>query len=218
MNQIPDFTLIRSRRKSISIQITSHAEVIVRAPLRVSDKYIKKFVNEKSDWIKDRVMKMQKHRTKQYITGEEFLYLGNVHKLHIGNYKQIHVDDTLNFPDFLIFRAKKELLNWYIKQAKEIIIRRVEYHSKIMQAEYKSITFSDTKSKWGSCGHDNALQFNWKLVMCSLLVIDYVVVHELAHTLEKNHSRDFWRKVELYKPAYRQHRKWLETNSPRLVI
>jgi len=144
-----------------------------------------------------------------------------VYKLKVGNYKNIHIDpptDGLNFPNFLIFRAKKELDSWYIKQAKEIITKRVEHYSKIMQTSYKNISFSDTKSKWGSCGPDNALQFNWRLIMAPPLVTDYVIVHELAHTIEKNHSRDFWKKVELYKPAYRQYRKWLETNSHRLVI
>ena len=198
MDKTTDFILLRSRRSSISIHVTPKAEVIVRAPLNASEKYIKQFVNEKQNWIKKAMSKMQKHKAKQYLTGEEFLYLGNVYKLNIGDYKQIHVEDpasgidntaVLNFPNCLIFRAKKEIEEWYIKQAKEVITGRVEHYSKIMQTEYKSIMFSDTKSKWGSCGPDNALQFNWRLIMASFLVIDYVVVHELAHTIEKNHSQ-----------------------------
>lgn len=218
MDKIPDFTLIRSRRKSVSIEITPQAKIIIRAPIQISIEHIKKFVNEKRDWIENFMAKMQKHKVKQYTEGEEFLYLGNVHKLHIGNYRHIHVDSTLNFPNFLLFRIKKEIASWYMKQAKEIITGRTSHYSKVMQTRYKIITFSDTSSKWGSCTPENNLQFNWRLIMAPLLVIDYVVVHELVHTLEKNHSRKFWSKVELYKPAYRQYRKWLKENSHRLVL
>lgn len=221
MDNTPDFILLRSRRRSISIHVSPNAEVIIKAPFRISDKYIKDFVIEKQDWIKKAMSKMQKHKPKQYITGEEFMYLGNIYKLNIGDYKHIHITPAtagLNFPNCLLFRAKKEIEEWYIKQAKEVITARVEHYSKVMKAKYKSIMFSDTKSKWGSCAPDNALQFNWKLVMTPHLVIDYVVVHELVHTWEKNHSHDFWKKVVLYKPAYKQHRKWLEDNTHRLVI
>lgn len=222
MNQTPDFTLIRSRRRSYSIEITNLAQVIIRAPQHASRENIIKFVNEKNGWITMHLAKAQKHKTKQYVEGEEFLYLGNAYKLHIGNYKTIHIADPpdggLNFPNFLMFRAKEELVTWYIKQAKEIITGRTQYYSKIMQTEYKNITYSDTKSKWGTCGPDNTLQFNWRLIMSPYLVIDYVVVHELVHTRVKNHSRQFWSMVKLYKPAYKQYKKWLENNSLRLVL
>lgn len=219
MNQLPDFTLIRSHRHSISIHVTPDNGVVVRAPHHSSQKFIEKFIIEKNDWITKALSKTQKHKAKQYINGEEFLYLGNVYKLSLGDHKQISAESgILNFPQCLLFRAKKELHTWYIKQAEEVITKRVQHFSKVMNTNYKSISFSDTKSKWGTCGPDNSLQFNWRLVMSPLLVIDYVVVHELAHTFEKNHSREFWIKVAIYKPAYKQHRKWLESNSHRLVI
>lgn len=218
MNQTPGFTLIRSRRRSLSIEVTHQAQVIVRAPLHAQEDYIIKFTHSKSGWIEKQIAKMQKYKTRKYAEGEEFLYLGNPYKLHIGNYKQIHIADTLNFPNFLEFRIKEELSKWYINQAKDLIKERVKHHSTIMQTQYKDIAFSDTKSKWGSCAPDNALQFNWRLIMSPLLVIDYVVVHELTHTQEKNHSRIFWKKVEQYKPAYKQYKKWLEENSRKMFL
>lgn len=220
MDKIPDFTLVRSRRRSVSIQITPEGIVEVRAPLLSPYGAISQFVRDKSDWIYKHLGNIQKkqRKTKQYLQGEKFMYLGNIYKLHIGNYKQIHVTDRLNFPDFLEFRIKSELTHWYINEAKMIITERVEYYSKVMKAEHKGIMFSDTKSKWGTCSHDNNLQFNWRLVMSSLLVIDYVVVHELAHISEKNHSAKFWLIVKKYKPAYKQYRKWLGSNSHKLTL
>lgn len=219
MNVLKIDQLIRSHRISISIQVTPEGKLVVKAPRLMPIKLIEKFVQEKSEWIQDRQTKKQQHTniSKKYSEGEVFLYLGKPYKIRFGNFKEISVTDTLQFPNFLLFRVQKELTSWYIMQAKEIISRRVEFHALRMKKTYKSIMFSDTKSKWGTCGPDNSLQFNWKLVMSPLPVIDYVVIHELVHTQQKNHGLDFWREVRLYTPAYKQHRKWLNTNQHFLI-
>lgn len=212
--------IIRSSRSSISISISPQGEVVVKAPHLVPSFLIKQFISKKQDWIEKHLQKLEekKARSKKYINGEEFWYLGKIYKLHIGNYKEITLTDTLNFPNFLIFRAKKELTSWYLKQAKEKITQRVSYHASQIGTQYKSLLFSDTKSKWGTCGPENDLQFNWRLIMTPLMVVDYVVIHELVHTLEKNHSGKFWRKVGLHTPAFRQHKKWLNQNAHLLTF
>ncbi|SRR5258708_5002117 len=147
------------------------------------------------------------------------LYLGKQHMVQIGNYPVISVlDDKLLFPQFLHFRMQKELLAWYIQQAREVITRQIELNAAQMKANYTSITFSDTKSRWGACSHENALQFNWRLIMAPLLVLNYVVVHELAHTQEKNHSMHFWHRVSVMNPSYRQQRKWLKQYGHTLIV
>lgn len=221
MSEIPDFKLIRSHRRTLSIQITRDGELVVKAPIFLPAMFIKRFVLEKKDWIHKHLVQKYDTSTRQekkYQEGEEFMYLGKKYLLHIGKFKEISLTDTLNFPDFLLFRIEKELTNWYIKQAKKLITERVEYYAKLMNADFTSIMFSDTISKWGSCSRDNSLQFNWRLIMAPILVIDYVVVHELVHTWEKNHGRKFWSKVGIYKPAYKQYRKWLNENSRKLHV
>ncbi len=220
MPQIPEYTLIRAHRSSISLQITSSGEIIVKAPYLIPSFLINNFLMDKYDWIQKRLQHGHAHtkRKHQYLDGEEFMYLGNIVKLRFGNFREISVTDTLNFPQFLSFRVKKELENWYMTQAKKLIQNRVVYHAKLMGTTYKKIFFSDTSSKWGSCSPDNTLQFNWRLIMAPILVIDYVVVHELVHTWEKNHGNEFWRLVAQYKPAYKQYRKWLNEHSGRLSI
>lgn len=221
MSTIPIPKIIRSHRSSITLQITRDGELIVKAPIFMPNFVIQKFIDSKNDWIEKTFEKIKVHKPnkKEYREGESFLYLGKKYKLVF--HQSINIvakDEKLLFPKALQFRIKKELENWYLKNAKEIISKRVELKAREMRASYKSIMFSDTISKWGTCTHDNRLQFNWRLVMVPLMVLDYVVIHELSHTTEKNHGRDFWNKVSVYTPAYKQHRKWLNENQRLLVL
>lgn len=218
MSDIPIYTIIRSLRRSIALHI-SDGELIVKAPHFIPEIIIKNFVKDKEDWIIKALQKSGKKKVeKTYKEGEEFLYLGDFYKLKYGDFKEIHVTKTLNIPLAMSIRIKKELTNWYVNQAKDVISKQVEYMSKKMGTKYKNLRFSDTSSKWGTCFSDNSLQFNWRLIMTSLPVLNYVVVHELAHTKEKNHQRGFWRIVDLYTPAYKQHRKWLQNNKHLLEV
>ena len=101
-------------------------------------------------------------------------------------------------------------------QGKNILSEQVKSYALQMKAEYKEITFSDTKSQWGRCTHDNRLQFSWRLVMAPMLVINYVIIHELSHTFEKNHTQMFWMKVRNFNPSYRQQIKWLKEHGASL--
>jgi predicted metal-dependent hydrolase len=216
MTSIPDYQTIRSSRRTIGIQIQPPGVVIVRAPYLIPQFIIRKFVSDHLDWILENLAKFKnlpKIHNPALKEGSEMLYLGKNYPIHIGKYPKINVQGRLNIPDFLEFRLKKELTNWYIQQAKTVITSRVEYYSKVMQTSFRKIVYSDTSSKWGSCSPDNLLQFNWRLIMAPLLVLDYVVVHELVHTRIKNHQKGFWEEVKIYKPAYKQYIKWLRTNS-----
>ena len=210
-----DPRIIRQHRASISLQINRYGELVVKAPHLMPQFFIDQFIASKKDWIDKTLAKISVHKIKKrtYQEGETFLFLGTPHVLTFCNGIEILAKNgQLLFPKALVFRIKKELESWLVNQAKEIIGRRVVEHSKRMRATYKDIFFSDTSSKWGTCFADNTLQFNWRLIMTPLLVIDYVVIHELTHTTEKHHQESFWRRVNLFVPAYRQHRKWLTQN------
>lgn len=221
MPSFPEPQIVRSRRASISIHIERDGRVIVKAPVLVPNFVIKKFIQEKSDWIEKTLAKIAKRKPteKAYQDGELFLFLGKEHTFTLADTTQIVLkNEKLYFPKAALFRAQKELTSWYMQQAKDIITKRLEFHAKKMHVEYKHLLFSDTKSKWGTCFPDNSLQFNWRLVMAPLMVLDYVVIHELTHITEKNHGDAFWRRVRLFTPAYKQHRKWLEEHAHLLVI
>lgn len=221
MSNIPEPKIIRSHRNSISLHITSQGELLVNVPKLLPHFMIKQFLASKEEWIVKALEKVTAHKVKpkQFIEGEEFLFLGKKYILQYNNEIEILLSDTTMYlPRVMIFRAKKEIESWYIKRAKEKIEQRVAFHAEQMKAAYKSIMFSDTSSKWGTCFADNSLQFNWRLIMSPLLVLDYVVIHELAHTKQHNHGQKFWGIVSSYTPAYRQHKKWLIDNSHLLLF
>lgn len=220
MSDIPDPKIIRSRRRTIALQVLPDASIIVRAPLRISLKEIEKFIYENIRWIEEHLKKVKskpKPTLIDYKDGESFFFLGKKYKLEIGLHDKIQIkDDRLLFPIGLNFRIQKDLQAWYIKQAKNIISTQVDYFAEKMNTSYLDIQFSDTKSQWGRCTHDNRLQFSWRLVMAPMLVLNYVVVHELAHTIHKNHSSSFWSKVRLFNPSYKQNIKWLKDHGSSL--
>lgn len=214
--------IIRSLRKTISMHVRSDGTLEVKAPKLMPMLFINRFIESHLDWIEKQREKVRSRPVaakRQYIHGEEFLYLGKTYKLDIGRYSQIAiVGDTLQFPIGLTFRLQKELTDWYIREAKKVITERLEKNAQEMQVSYTDMYVSDTSSKWGSCSPDNRLQFNWRLIMAPMLVLNYVIVHELSHTIHKNHSRSFWNKVRSVNPSYRQQIKWLKENGHTLIV
>jgi len=214
--------IIRSRRKTLALSISADSTIVVKVPWFTPQYFINQFLNKHDAWIQSQIAKLQARTTsgkKKYVNGEPFLYMGMNLLLQIGNYQEISVvKNKLLFPNFMLFRAQKQLTAWYKKQARELITRQVDYYGAKMKTTYTGITFSDTKSQWGSCSKDNKLQFSWRLIMTPWLTLNYVVIHELAHTLEKNHGRPFWDIVRRYNPSYLIQRKWLKKNGDALSI
>lgn len=104
----------------------------------------------------------------------------------------------------------------YIKIARDIFTRKTEYYARIMGVSYGRISIREQKTRWGSCSSQGNLNFNWRLIFAPENVLDYVVVHELAHRKEMNHSKAFYAIVESVLPDYRVSRKWLRDNGDRL--
>lgn len=217
-----DIPIIRSNRRSISIQILPGKKVVVKAPHYIPEFIIRRFLKQKSGWIQKQLDRSEVNTPvpkKVYAEGETYWYLGKSYTLKYATVTQITCQGSeLLFPQALVFRIQKELHAWYIREAKRIITDSVNENAKYMHAQFKTIRFSDTASKWGSCSPDNRLQFNWRLVMAPMLVIHYVVVHELAHTKEKNHGTQFWELVASVTPSYKQQRKWLKKHGDMLIV
>lgn len=212
--------ITRSRRRSMVMHVLPDGTIEVKAPNLMPKFLINGFIKKNSEWIEKKLKVLPKRiGGRKYVEGEKFLFLGKEYSLKFGVYTQIKIhEDNLLLPIGLKFRAKNEIENWYIKQAKEVIKAQTLHYAQEMNTSFKSIAFSDTKSKWGSCTHDNRLQFNWRLIMAPLLVLRYVVIHELAHTKEKNHSHSFWARVRANNPSFKEQIKWLKLHGDRLAI
>ncbi|MCD7885781.1 MAG: DUF45 domain-containing protein [Lachnospiraceae bacterium] len=172
MNPIP-YSIIRSKRKTASIQVKSDGQVIVRAPLYMPSGQIDEFVRSHEVWImhtKERLAAASAN--KRIITPEE--------------------------------RERG------IQAAVSQIPQRVAYYAARMGVTYGRITIREQKTRWGSCSSAGNLNFNWKLMLLPPELLDYVVVHELAHRKEMNHSPQFWAVVEKELPDYRERRRRLK--------
>jgi hypothetical protein len=223
MPKIKISKIIRTKRKNIALVISHDATLVVRAPMRTPLSYIEKLVEEKFAWIERKMREFEKRpkaTKKTFLEGEEFLYLGKKYKLALTDGLKIETTEDLEllFPHVFLWRAHQRMHDWYKKQAQEIISERTKIMAEKLNLKYASIKISNAKTNWGSCGPKNSLNFNWRLIMAPEAVIDYVIIHELMHILEKNHSRHFWNKVADAMLEYKTARKWLRENSKVLTL
>ena len=213
--------IIRSNRKTLSLSINENADLVVRAPHRVSDDEIQKFISEKSAWIdnKQRLIKAQLEDNENQHSSGQCLYLGSLYPLKIDNSNVEPI--SFNGHIFTIANVNREkisllLKSWYKKRFIEVALPRLSYFSDKHKLKVNQVRVKEQKTLWGSCSSKNNINLNYLLIMAPMKVIDYVIVHELVHTIHKNHSAKFWQKVETIMPNYKDARKWLKENGYRL--
>lgn len=214
MNVIP-YNLVRTSRKTIALVITPNAELLVRAPEKASVEDIEKCIVKKSNWIKEKQASVatfdEKHAIVDMKQGDVVIYLGEDYIIDYKSAGDIEIDGRIIWIPH-VADSKQLLLKWLKAQAQLIISERVEFFSQHIGANYKAINLTEAKARWGSCGVNGNLNFAWRLVMCPLQVIDYVVVHELSHLTYKNHDRSFWMRVKTILPNYKEQQAWMTLN------
>ena len=215
--------LVRSRRRSVSLIVNSDATLTVRAPLKMPFKEIEGFLNQKSEWVARKIVQAQsrpKQTRKEFLSGEKFLYLGHEYPLQIvdGLRSGLEFSGAFRLARASQVKARSIFYHWYQYQAKNILNDRVKVYAQTMGLDYRAIKINDAKTRWGSCASSGNLNFTWRLIMAPLFVLDYVVVHELAHIPIKNHSRRFWEKVKMTMPQYQEAVVWLNHNGGLLTF
>jgi predicted metal-dependent hydrolase len=214
-------TIIRSRkRKSVGIQVLPDASVKVTIPFLYPKFYVSKLLKDKEEWIRNAQQRMLAKQKNTVLEGY-FFYLGKQYRLelHPGQKEIVLViQDTIAVATTNKKYVKTYLTSWYKQEARKIIAQRVNHYAKIAALSFKSIAITSAETRWGSCSSNRTLNFNWKLVMAPLEVIDYVVSHELAHLTELNHSRAFWDRVRKMYPLYREYRTWLRRYGYKLTV
>ncbi|MBR2341307.1 MAG: M48 family metallopeptidase [Clostridia bacterium] len=212
MKIIPD-KIIRSKRKTLSITVDTSGKLIVRAPLRCSEARILAFIEKKSDWI----LKHQANRSvsKELFPGEnlnefKFLLQGTPCEIRYYDGKRLVFDESKAVLYLPKEKGAESVQKWLKARAKAIFTELAQNRAKQMGARFKSVRISSAKGRWGSCSADNTLRFTFRLLYAPYVVIEYVIIHELAHTFHKNYSKAFWSKVESYCPDWKTKRKWLK--------
>lgn len=218
------------RKKTLAINVTPAAQVVVLAPRFVSREKIKTIVAKKARWILEKQGYFKKLDTlfpeKEFISGEQILFLGRRYRLKVRRILKESSDGpklvgrrvSVLVSKNLDAQKRKEkirdvLIGWYLSQATRIIKQRVNRYSKLLNMEPQEVVIKDQKKRWGSCASNGILRFNWKIAMAPISIVDYIVVHELCHLKIKNHSSDFWRFVSLALPNYQRRRDWLKNNT-----
>ena len=214
--------IVRSKRKTIALIVKPDGSLIVRAPLRTPDGIIQEFIQRNTGWVTRKqaeALAALPPAPRQYVAGELFLYLGNPYPLFIAQGQQppLLFDESFKLADAAQSKASLMFERWYRTQAKMIINERVDVYARQYNFQYKRIGITSARTRWGSCSANGSLNFSWRLMMAPIEAIDYVIIHELVHTVVHNHSRQFWDKVARIMPDYQERRKWLRTHAQELM-
>ena len=184
-----DYTIVRSKRRSIGFEVRPGGKITVRIPMRASVNTVKEIIEDKKDWLYE-------------------MYLKQKDKIDTNSLREAERNDPRT-----AYLEKK-----YRQAAKRYIYERVEYYIEMIGGHYSSIRIGDQKTRWGSCSNNGTLSFSWRLMLAPPRILDYVVIHEICHLTYMDHSKNFWDLVSVYDPDYKEHRKWLKENGDSLIL
>jgi len=209
-------TKYSDKRKTIGLVVERDKSVVVLAPTGTKPETIERFVSRKKFWLYQKINHSPKftERTPEtpFVSGKSIPYLGRHYKLDV-----VHSpNESIRFSKgkFLLSKdqvanGSEQLTTWYKEKAKEKIPPKVARFARQLGVEYNDILISDLQYRWGSCTLKGNLNFNWRHIKTPHFVINYVVIHELAHLLELNHSPRFWNIVQVQMPNYQEAKEWL---------
>lgn len=210
-----NYQIKRSKRVSgLKIEINQKGEVIATAPPLLPEFLIKKMIESKTDWIEKSLKKVRKQQIN--INSDEVIIFDKKYQIKINNEAdrtEIKVWGNKLLVDNLSKKTNKQIteqIERFLKNtATKYLVQKTKTIAQKMGIDYGRVSIRQQKSRWGSCSSQGNLNFNWRLVHYSPKVIDYVIIHELAHRKELNHSKRFWDIVRKYDPEYPIHKSKL---------
>jgi predicted metal-dependent hydrolase len=207
--------IVRSKRRTLALIVEDNGSLTVRAPMRMPATIIQEFVAKHTNWVQKKQSEtraMAPIQPKQYQPRENFLYLGREYELELvqDQQKKLVLDGRFLLAASVQDNAELVFQNWYRQQARQIISERVKLFANKYAFHYDRIRITSARTRWGSCSTKGTLNFSWRLIMTPLDIVDYVIIHELAHTVHHNHSKRFWGWVKKILPDYKDRRKHLK--------
>ena len=226
---IEDYRLIRSRKRKKTVTLTLSREgiAIVRAPYGVPVSEIASFVEKKRAWLNRKLAEFKADPRDRspvsLIPREEIFYFGESYPLFLlddvpGGKDTLHwTGEAFHLTGRNLSAGKALLGKWYEKQARIFFPARVAHYSSVMGVVPAKIRVSSARFRFGSCSAGTRISLSWRLMMAPVAVIDSVIIHELSHLKEMNHSSRFWSFVRMFCPDYERHKKWLKTAGRHLM-
>lgn len=216
------YSIVYSKRKTLSIIIERDRSVIVRAPLNTSTEVIENEILKRKRLLQKKIDHNQKYpfekQVKEFVSGETLLYLGKNYKLYVldEGIEGVQFDSKFYISKQNQITANKIFKDWYINTATEIIVPKAKAIAKRIGVTFNNINIIDLKFRWGSCTPKDNIHLNWRLIKAPMTVIEYIIVHELTHLLEANHTPEFWNRVASQLPSYEKAKQWLRENGHEL--
>jgi len=217
--QKDNITLVYKDVKQANLKVKPNQEIILTAPLDMSDREIEYLLKKRTSWIKKHLelFSVNKQQAKELVSGESFVYLGRNYRLKIiessneqaklcRGYFELYVKDKNNY-------SKKEKLinNWYKVKAQEHFQKIINKYSLIVKADIKTVRIRAMKTRWGSCNPNKSyINLNLELIKKPKLAIEYVVFHELVHLIHRNHDKHFYSYMSLHMPDWNMRKEKLE--------
>jgi predicted metal-dependent hydrolase len=213
MQFLPSYRHIVSKKlKHTYLTFDDKGDLVIKSP-KVSQAYIEKLLIKKASWIKNSKEKIAKRKSTllTFSEGDRLYYKGEAFPLLYKTHKAKRVKLTFEENVFTMYYGtydeklfQKHINSFYKKEAENNILPMVVKWSKIMGLKYSKVSFRKTKRQWGSCSSQNALSFNTMMLKLPQSVMEYVVIHELAHIKHKHHQKTFWSLVANYVPDYKE--------------
>ena len=226
-----EYTVIRKpNRKTASVQVSPDNQVSIIVPINLPEERIAAIIKRKTRWIMNKIAinNQVKYpvRPKEFVSGEAFAYLGRNYRLKVAEgisrvelkngYFLVTIPNKGKAGDARLIRTL--LTEWYMQHARLKLAERVKRYAGIMDIKSYGLTVKSLSSQWGSCSKDGTLQFNWRIVMAPLRLVDYVVCHELCHLTCHDHSKEFWQLLERYLPEWKELKEELRQTGALLTI
>jgi predicted metal-dependent hydrolase len=220
-----EYTLKRTNQgMGVRIRVEPEGKVAVAAGKLVPNFMIERFVKQNEAWI-ERQLGRLKLKSDLYPTldweKKIVSYLGKLYQVKVKIYDlrfKINDQEIIISPvTGLETDAKKMLINWLKREGEKYILEQLPYYSNLMKLKYGTVSFRQQKSRWGSCAPNGNLSFNWRLIHFKPEIIDYVLIHELAHIRHHDHSANFWSLVSQFDPTYKTKRQFLKKQVMTIV-
>jgi hypothetical protein len=212
----------RARQRSLRLRVTAKGELRITCAKTVPKREIFRFVTANLSFIEQQLEENKKIREqfppKQFVDGEELLFLGRPRRLHVRaegerlRVRMVGGEMILSGPVANEGERREAVRKFYRRSGKKYLSQRLGFFANLMKLYPSGVSFRCQSSRWGSCSGEGHISLNWRLMAAPPDVIDYVVVHELAHLQHHDHSPRFWQLVEEYSPSCKDLRKWLNDN------
>jgi predicted metal-dependent hydrolase len=222
-------------KKDVSLSVCLAEGVKVIAPEGIDLSQLDTILHKKAPWILKKKYELEEvadsPAPKEYVSGEKFAYIGRQYRLKVNKVEKLDKPNLAfkqgrflaEIPSNITNEDKRIELSqlfkeWYITQGRKKIEERTRIYCPKMEVEPSKVVFKEQHKRWGTCTPEGAIYLNWRIMMAPMGVVDYVLVHELAHLKHQDHSNDYWRFVRSIIPDYEQRKEWLRINGPSLTI